>query len=256
MGPIIISTGTVFYSLLYSNSQRGVNGLWYVYSVISVIVDLLPGNTKNRHSTRSWTANAIIPSLGGHMNESCPFTYTHINGSRLRVVAHMSESCPHTYTHEWVMAWYWHIWMCHVLTHTRHALLTRTHMYIIVSDHTCGWLMSHLWMSHVKFINESRHPYTWVTSCAPQNAHRLPHAAKPPPYEACMVRCLCVRHVMSHVTRMNESCHTCAAGRSPHAACTMRCREVGGWGRVPFSRNLMSPTPRRKWYLTTGRRFH
>jgi len=33
-------------------------------------------------------------------------------------------------------------------------------------------------------------------------------------------------------------------------------REVGGWGRVPLSRNLMSPTPRRKWYLTTGRRFH
>jgi len=32
--------------------------------------------------------------------------------------------------------------------------------------------------------------------------------------------------------------------------------EVGGWGRVPFSRNLMSPTPRREWYLTTGRRFH
>ena len=35
-----------------------------------------------------------------------------------------------------------------------------------------------------------------------------------------------------------------------------RREEVGGWGRVPFSRNLMSPTPRRKWYLTTGRRFH
>jgi len=32
--------------------------------------------------------------------------------------------------------------------------------------------------------------------------------------------------------------------------------EVGGWGRVPFSRNLMSPTPRRKWYLTTGHRAH
>jgi len=40
--------------------------------------------------------------------------------------------------------------------------------------------------------------------------------------------------------------------------CLKTCRpwEVGGWGRVPFSRNLMSPTPRRKWYLTTGRRFH
>ena len=33
-------------------------------------------------------------------------------------------------------------------------------------------------------------------------------------------------------------------------------REVGGWGRVPFSKKLMSPTPRRKWYLTTGRRDH
>jgi len=33
-------------------------------------------------------------------------------------------------------------------------------------------------------------------------------------------------------------------------------REVGGWGRVPFSRNFMSPTPRRKRYLTTGRRAH
>jgi len=32
--------------------------------------------------------------------------------------------------------------------------------------------------------------------------------------------------------------------------------EVGGWCRDPFSRNLTSPTPRRKWYLTTGRRFH
>jgi len=32
--------------------------------------------------------------------------------------------------------------------------------------------------------------------------------------------------------------------------------EVGGWGREPFSRNFMKPTPRRKWYLTTGRRFH
>ena len=32
--------------------------------------------------------------------------------------------------------------------------------------------------------------------------------------------------------------------------------EGGGWGRVPFSKKIMSPTPRRKWYLTTGRRAH
>ena len=39
------------------------------------------------------------------------------------------------------------------------------------------------------------------------------------------------------------------------SACALH-REVEGWGRVPFSRNLMSPTPRRKWYLTMGRRAH
>ena len=44
--------------------------------------------------------------------------------------------------------------------------------------------------------------------------------------------------------------HTQAADRATAGG------EVGGWGRVPFSRNFMSPTPRRKWYLTTGRRAH
>jgi len=30
----------------------------------------------------------------------------------------------------------------------------------------------------------------------------------------------------------------------------------GGLGSRPFFKNLMSPTPRRKWYLTMGRRAH
>jgi len=46
MGSIIRSTGTVFYSLSYINARQGFLGLKYVYSVISVIVDSLPGNTK------------------------------------------------------------------------------------------------------------------------------------------------------------------------------------------------------------------
>jgi len=29
-----------------------------------------------------------------------------------------------------------------------------------------------------------------------------------------------------------------------------------GLGSSPIFKNLMSPTPRRKWYLTTGRRAH
>jgi len=37
-----------------------------MYSVISVIVDSLPGNTKNRESTRSWTASEqLVHSWAG-----------------------------------------------------------------------------------------------------------------------------------------------------------------------------------------------
>ena len=46
MGSIIRTTGTVFDSLLYLNSRQGFTGLKYVYSVISVIDNSLPGNTK------------------------------------------------------------------------------------------------------------------------------------------------------------------------------------------------------------------
>jgi len=60
MGSIIRSTGTVIYSLLYLNSRRSSNGLKNMYSVISVIVDSLPGNTENRESTRSWTARVRL----------------------------------------------------------------------------------------------------------------------------------------------------------------------------------------------------
>jgi len=68
MGLMIRFAGTVFYPLLYLHSRQCFNGLKYMYSVISVIVDSLPGNTKNRESTHSWTArfvHSIRPLLGG-----------------------------------------------------------------------------------------------------------------------------------------------------------------------------------------------
>jgi len=52
-----------WYSILLtfiSDSRTGFNGLKYMYSVISVIVDSLPGNNKNRESTRSWTARVRL----------------------------------------------------------------------------------------------------------------------------------------------------------------------------------------------------
>ena len=56
------------------------------------------------------------------------------------------------------------------------------------SCNTCGWAMSHIWMSHVTHMVESYHSYEWVMS------HTwMSH----------------VTHIwMSHVTHMDVSCHT------------------------------------------------
>ena len=61
-----------------------------------------------------------------------------------------------------------------------------------------------------------------------------------------------------HTYIRTHSCTPTSDAAPPWILNTYICmtREVGGWGRDPFSRNLMSPTPRRKWYLTTGRRAH
>jgi len=60
MGSIIRSTRTVLNSLLYLNSRQGFNGLKHLCPVISVKMERLPGNTKNRLFTRSWTARVRL----------------------------------------------------------------------------------------------------------------------------------------------------------------------------------------------------
>ena len=54
IGPIIRTNGTVFWSILYLNSDRVYIRLIYVYSVISVNDKRLPGNTKKWTLVRSW----------------------------------------------------------------------------------------------------------------------------------------------------------------------------------------------------------
>jgi len=46
MSPDIRSSGTIFYSLVFLNSWLGFSRLKYLFSVISVIVDLLRAYTK------------------------------------------------------------------------------------------------------------------------------------------------------------------------------------------------------------------
>ena len=112
------------------------------------------------------------------------------------------------------------------------ALKTSCHAYEQVTSPQ-EWVMSHTWKRHVP------------------------------------LSCCAIARWTSRVTRLNELCHTICMAllnvlralartlvRVPKSTVRWLGGEVGGWGRVPFSRNFMKPTPRRKWYLTTGRRFH
>jgi len=75
-----------------------------------------------------------------------------------------------------------HIWMSHV-----------THMN--ESRHTYEWVISHIWVSHVTHMNESCHTY--------EMSH-VTHMN-----ESCHTYEWVMSHIwMSHVTHMDESCHT------------------------------------------------
>jgi len=108
-----------------------------------------------------------------HMNESCHTKHFDdkiifsLAGKRNNLmesrVLHV-EMDESCHTCRWVLS---HIWRSHV-THVEE------------SCHTYEWVMSHIWMSHATHMNESCHTYEWVMS----------HTWR------------------SHVTHMDESCHT------------------------------------------------
>jgi len=166
----------------------------------------------------------------------------------LSPVTHMNES-RHTY--EWVMS---HIWMNHGHQSWNPCLHQR-----------CQNEPCRVWMSHAPRMTESCHTYEWVMATKVEirvsiSAVRISNDTW-----------------MRHVTHMNESCHTyewvmatqvethiLTSAMATHTQIHYMYKHVyiyayhtrgGGLGSSTIS-NLMSPTPRRKWYLTTGRRAH
>ena len=92
MGSIIRFTGTVFYSLLCVNSRLVSNGLKYVYTVISVIDNSLPGNTK-KYGIAPFVdgKSAISPFVGGtlvffsiHTHVHSRFSLNELNVERIQ----------------------------------------------------------------------------------------------------------------------------------------------------------------------------
>jgi len=159
-----------------------------------------------------------------HMTESChtyEYTWRLVKAYRWWSI-HMFESC-HTY--EWVMP---HIWTSHV-----------THMN--ESCHTCEWVMSHMWMRHITHGNVSNTHMGWlwlvgsltllvsfakvpykrddILQKRPIILRSLLILATPYEYRRRLFPqhthdgpFVCLWHMchiwMSHVTHMNESCHT------------------------------------------------
>jgi len=157
----------------------------------------------------------------------------------------LNNSLLHVHPDTWLTHSHasWHVasWVCH--THTT-VNLSRTdvgmsHVAFHESCHTrmnklrCtyGWVMSHIWMSHVTHMNESCHIFEWVwighvtcmnvPSGLPQHVTHVLSAltrsllpvSHTHTYERVTTH-ICTQFIariyMSRGTQMNESHHTCA----------------------------------------------
>jgi len=194
---------------------------------------------QKRHVTYEWVMSRT--------NESC-----HVRMSRVTyelVMRQMTESC--------------HIWMSHVIYEcVMSRMIESSHMRMgwpTAGGNSQNGALIYSWYtkkSHhingLSLMNESCHIQVGRRHKSTCRVHLFVASKKSDvtwvgrvAYEWIMLHtkesCLSYDWVMSHVND-NEKYHV--------------TREVGGWGRDSFSRNLMSPTPHRKWYLTTGCRFH
>jgi len=170
-----------------------------------------------------------------HMTHSFSYVYVHVHMCMCTCLYGIFVLCTYMFIY---IQYEYAIWQC---THTHEYTLwtytfefddtrSRTHT-IRMSYHwenaTYEWGMSNMWnwMSHV---THNAHFELQHTNPHGQHWGRNPHLW------------------MSYITRMkahsNESCHMY---RSTYER-VMPHGEVGGWGRDPFSRNFMKPTPRRK----------
>ena len=112
-------------------------------------------------------------------------SFTRVNGwfytyESCEYMSYVTRMNESCHTYEWVMS---HIWMSHVI-HMNESRRAWNE-----SCRTYEWVMSQVWMSHVTHINRAHWPMPTAT-----NARVMSHVW------------------MSHVARMNESCRTYQQG--------------------------------------------
>jgi len=76
------------------------------------------------------------------------------------------------------------------------------------SCHTCKWVMSHVWMSHVTHMNESCHTCEWVMARLKTSPTGKFNSLVTHVNESCHTCGWLISHTWrSHITRVNESSH-------------------------------------------------
>jgi len=182
----------------YVNSTGVNTRLKYVYSVNSVNMDLLPGNTENRESTRSWLIRvrflhswAVSMGRVTYFKESC---HVCVGVVWLRHVTYTHEVC-HTY--QWVVS------MCYITYQCAH----------INGSHQ--WVMSHIWMRHVNEQLQRNLSYKWSILHMNESRDIDQHDMSCHTCEGVISRATRDMHVaschvmsQSHVTYINEGFYT------------------------------------------------
>ena len=131
--------------------------------------------------------------------------------------------------------------------HVVHEKRTATHCNTVQRTATQCNTLQHT----ATHCNTLQHTATYCNALPP-HCHILQHTA---------THCSTLQHTATHCHTLQHTAHT-ATHRNIHKEgnATRTAMTEGGierWGagvEYHFQKNLMSPTPRRKWYLTTGRR--
>jgi len=128
MSPLIITNGTTWicYSILYRNSPALYIRLKYMYSVISVKLDWLPGNTKleSGESTSSWRLECDFFILGRKLYSRNLHLYSHNSKDST-----VNQLCPLTHDQGLMIHDSWLIWPPgHAVTHDSHHMWLMTNM--------------------------------------------------------------------------------------------------------------------------------
>jgi len=191
-------------------------------------------HTRVSHVTQEWVMS--------HKSESCHTRVSHVTQGW--VMSHKSESC-HTSVSDMTYISHSDV-LCHISSESCHTSVSHVTQEWAMSHkcewhkcewHKCEWhdsplsfrcVMSHLnercnmWMSHVTRTNESCQtckwvispPHEWVMSHKVESCHTrvsdMTHISHSDVscHNACHMSHVIIHVWMSHVTRMNESCHT------------------------------------------------